>query len=172
MELTCRTLNMSDAALLQELLESNPSYSRRVSGRDPHPDDSRTILTARPPGMNSESKYAWGIWESGKLIACVDVVRGYPRAEVAHIGLLIVAGDQSRRGVGRQTYERVLKEIRTWSEVAAVHLGIVATNAEAAEPFWESLGYLRTGESKPYVDGAVDSIVTFWESPLLGTIPA
>lgn len=158
-----RKMNLSDAAELQGLLESNPGYTRRVSGRDPQSNDSQAILTALPPGINVDAKHAWGLWEDKRLVAFVDVIRGYPGPEVTFIGLLVTAGDQSRRGLGRSIYEYVLAEIRRWQGISVVRLGIVASNAEVAEPFWRSLGFARTGESKPYIDGTVTSTVTLWE---------
>lgn len=167
MDVAYRKLNLSDLASLQGLLESNPGYSRRVSGREPHSDDSHAILTALPPGIDDkDAKHSWGLWEHGRLVAFVDVIRGYPSPNVAYIGLLLTAGDQSRRGLGRAAYGFILGEIREWKGVTAVRLGIVASNAEAAEPFWQSLGFTRAGEVKPYVDGTVTSTVTFWECSL------
>lgn len=158
-----RKLTLSDAAELQGLLESNPGYTRRVSGRDPQRRDSQAILGALPPDINEDAKHAWGLWEGERLVAFVDVIRGYPGPEVAYIGLLVTSGDQSRSGLGKTVYEYVLGEIRRWHGISVVRLGVVASNAEAAEPFWQSLGFARTGESKPYVDGTVTSTVTIWE---------
>ncbi|WP_074713493.1 GNAT family N-acetyltransferase [Arthrobacter alpinus] len=96
----------------------------------------------------------------------MDVIRGYPSPNVAYIGLLMTAGGQSRRGLGREIFKFVLGEIRRWHGVSVVRLGIVASNAEVAVPFWQSLGFARTGESKPHVDGPVSSTVTLWEYPI------
>ena len=47
-----------------------------------------------------------------------------------------------------------------------LRLGIVATNAEVAEPFWTALGYRPTGETAPYSAGDVVSSTAIWERDL------
>lgn len=158
-----KKLVLRDVASLQTLLESNSGYSHRVSGRAPQSVDGHAILTVLPPGTNMVDKHAWGLWEDGKLVAFADVIRGYPSSNVAYIGLLMTAGGQSRRGLGRAMFGLVLGEINVWHGVSVVRLGIVEANAEVAAPFWQSLGFAPTGELKPHADGSVSSTVTLWE---------
>lgn len=158
-----RKLGLRDVASLQALLESNSGYSHRVSGRDPQSADGHAILTVLPSGTNMVDKHDWGLWEDGQLVAFADVIRGYPIPNIAYIGLLMTAGGQSRHGLGRAMFGLVLGEIRAWHGVSVVRLGIVESNAEVAAPFWQSLGFAPTGESKPHVDGPVASTVTLWE---------
>lgn len=50
--------------------------------------------------------------------------------------------------------------------VERLRLGVVATNASVAEPFWRALGYEPTGEEQPYRYDHLVSTVALWERPL------
>lgn len=56
--------------------------------------------------------------------------------------------------------------MRSVPGVGRLRLGIVATNAAVAEPFWRALGYTPTGETKPYRYDHLESTVALWERPL------
>ncbi len=156
----------ADTEALQSLLESNPGYTQRISGRDPGPGDARIILTTLPPETGPDSKYCWGMWEDGRLVAFADVIRGYPQPAVAHIGLLISSGGSQRQGLGRRMHDYVVDRVSQWAEITVLRLGIVETNAGVAAPFWRSCGYAETGEVKSYTDGEVHSVVAVWERPV------
>lgn len=159
-----------DVAALQALLESAPDYTRRVTGHDPGPDDAHEVLTGLPPGLGRQDKMGLGLWADrpAGLVAFADVLRGWPRPGVAHIGLLVVHGQRRGQGLGRAMHDRVVEHLACWGEVDTLRLAIVATNAEAAQPFWELLGYRPTGEVKPYDSGAVSSSAAIWERRLTG----
>jgi GNAT superfamily N-acetyltransferase len=156
-------------AALQALMESVPGYTRRVTGRGPDPADAAEVLHALPPGHPPERKVCLGLWEGGgpsALLAFADVLHGWPRPGAAHIGLLAVHGQHHGRGLGRRLHDEVVALAATWRGVTRTRLGIVATNADAAEPFWRSLGYRPTGEVRPYESGRVSSTSTIWEREL------
>jgi len=166
-----RRLHLADArdiAALQALLESAPDYARRITGKDPQPSDAREVLTALPPGLEIGRKLAIGLWceRTEALLGFADVLRGWPRPAVAHIGLLVVHGAHRGTGVGRALHDVVVEQGLAWGEIDTLRLGIVATNATVAEPFWRSCGYAPTGEVKPYAAGTVTSSTAIWERSL------
>lgn len=157
-----------DVEALQALLESAPDYSRRITGNDPRPSDSREVLEALPPGFDSRCKLDIGLWGEypDQLIGFADVLHGWPRSHVAHIGLLVVHAAHRGRGIGSQLHDGVVERAVHWGDVDVLRLGIVATNAAVAEPFWQALGYRPTGEVTPYVSGDVRSLTAIWERAL------
>jgi len=161
-----RLLSTADAAALQVLLESVPDYTMRVSGREPGSSDALHELTARPPGVPVERKLGLGLWDGDSLVGFADLLIGCPREHVAWIGLLITHGGRHGRGLGRALHHEVVRVARGTPGIDAIGLGIVATNAAAAEPFWTALGYRPTGATKPYEDGTVTSSVAVWELEL------
>lgn len=158
-----------DVEALQALLESAPDYSRRITGNDPRPSDSREVLEALPPGLDPRRKLDIGLWseDSGQLLGFADVLHGWPQPRVAHIGLLVVHGAHRGRGLGSQLHDGVVERAVQRGDVDILRLGIVATNAPVAEPFWQALGYRPTGEVTPYASGDVSSSTAIWERPLI-----
>lgn len=47
-----------------------------------------------------------------------------------------------------------------------LRLAIVATNKDEAELFWRRLGYLPTGDEKPYETESLKTVAHIWERPL------
>jgi GNAT superfamily N-acetyltransferase len=165
-----RDLDQDDVEALQGLIESFPAYTEKITGHPPSPSDALSVLIAVPPGFNPEGKRTIGIWEGEELIAFADVLLGYPDPETAYIGLLIVHGSRHGEGLGRELHKAVLKRIRQETVAQQIRLGIVETNADAAEPFWSALGYAPTGETKPYRYDKLRSTVTIWERPLKSAV--
>ena len=89
------------------------------------------------------------------------MIRGWPRTDTAHIGLLLVAERHQRRGYGRAAYDAIEQEAHGWG-AKRMRIGVVRTNEEVL-PFWEKLGFAPTGEVKPYRYGPVVSEVLILE---------
>ncbi|AOX66195.1 hypothetical protein BJK06_10910 [Curtobacterium sp. BH-2-1-1] len=173
-----------DVAALQDLLESVPDYALRITGYPPGPSDGLSALLSVPDGFDPAGKVGLGLWEGERLVAFADVLLGYPSPSVAYIGLLVVRGGEQGRGLGRAMHDAVVERVRAASgrsgvgrsgversrlerlRVERLRLGIVASNASVAEPFWRALGYEPTGEEKPYRYDHLVSTVALWERPL------
>jgi GNAT superfamily N-acetyltransferase len=163
-----RDLEQDDVDALQELIESFPTYAERITGHPPGPSDALSALISVPPDFDPSGKRGIGLWEDGVLIAFADVLFGWPDPSTAYIGLLIVHGARQGQGVGRRLHDAVLERVRRETGAERVRLGIVERNAEQAEPFWRALGYVPTGEVKPYQYDNLESTVSRWERPVLG----
>jgi GNAT superfamily N-acetyltransferase len=163
--LRLRRLTTGDLAELQALLEADPDYVRRVTGADPGPGEAADLLTGRPPGLPAERKVLLGAYDDHGLAAIVDVLRGWPDAATAPIGLLQVYADRKRQGVGRRTHDLLLELVEGWPEITVLRAAIVAINAAGAAPFWADLGYRPAEPPKPYQAGPVATTVTAWTRP-------
>jgi GNAT superfamily N-acetyltransferase len=161
-----------DVAALQDLLESVPDYALRITGYPPGPSDGLSALLSVPDGFDPVGKVGLGLWEGERLVAFADVLLGYPSLSVAYIGLLVVRGGEQGRGLGRAMHVAVVERVRAASGRSGMErsrrlrLGIVASNASVAEPFWRALGYEPTGEEKPYRYDHLVSTVALWERAL------
>lgn len=158
-----RDLGTGDVAALQSLLESVPDYATRITGYPPGPSDALSALMALPPGFDATGKHAMGLWDGTELVAFADVLFGYPDRSVLYIGLLVVHGAHQGTGLGRGLHDAILDRASTAGTVERIRLGIVATNAAVAQPFWQRLGYRPTGEQKPYRYEHLTSTVALWE---------
>lgn len=169
---TVRDLNperSDDVVALQQLLESAPDYSLRVSGVAPTGSAGRDALTVRPEGFPREQKFGIGVWsdDGRQLLGFADVLRGWPEAQTAHIGLLLVHGDSRGIGIGRAVHDAVVHRASEWGGIELLRLNTVESNATAAAPFWRALGYRSTGATAEYRSGSVTSSTMVWERALL-----
>lgn len=125
------------------------------------------MLTIAPPMCGEDDKHVLGLFDDDTLLAVTDVIRGYPTAEHAFIGLLQVTPDRRGLGLGGLLHERVLDYVgRQMPGVNRMRLGIVATNRDVAEPFWLRMGYAATGETRPWSQGTVVSTTLLYERPV------
>ncbi|WP_237223938.1 GNAT family N-acetyltransferase [Rothia nasisuis] len=159
------TLAPTQADLVQALYDQNPDYFLRISGRPAEPDSALENLTVFPPGL-SHSPVLLGAFDGGRLVGVLIAVLGFPSAEFAHVALALVDGQARGRGVGRALHEAYLGAVRQHPNISILRLGIVATNAEIAEPFWRALGYIPSGEVKDFSQGDVISTVEVFTRPV------
>ena len=149
----------------QRVLDGAPRYAERVTGAPPGAADAQRTYGALPEGKAYEDKFVFGIYAAGgEMIGCADVIRDWPRAGTAYIGLLLIAEQYQRRGQGRAAYRAIQKEIQGWG-AKRVRIGVVRTNEDVL-PFWQKLGFAPTGEVKPYRYGPVVSEVLILEKDI------
>jgi GNAT superfamily N-acetyltransferase len=135
---------------LQRVLEAAPSYAERVTGVPPGQADAQSMYSVLPPGKGYEDKFVFGIYLEKMMIGCADLIRGYPDEQTALLGLLLMAEPYQGKGFGKSAYRAIEDYIRHWGpDWKRVRIGVVRTNEEVL-PFWTKLGFLRTGEVKPY----------------------
>ena len=98
------------------------------------------------------------------MIGCADLIRGYPDEHTALLGLLLVAEPYQRRGSAHSHTDR--RYIRGWGpDWKRVRIGVVRTNEEVLT-FWTKLGFVATGEVKPYRYSNMSSETVVLEKPL------
>jgi GNAT superfamily N-acetyltransferase len=153
-----------EMAAMQRVLEGAPTYAERITGAPPGAADAQSTYSILPEGKGYEDKFVYGIYDGEQMIGCADVIRAWPRPDTTHLGLLLIAQAQQRRGHGRVAYQLIEAQIRAWG-AKRVRIGVVGTNAEVM-PFWRKVGFAPTGERRPYKYGPVESHVTVMEKPL------
>src|SRR2546423_5778588 len=153
-----------EMAALQRVLEDAPRYAERITGAPPGPADAQSTYSVLPEGKGYDDKFVYGVYDGDQMIGCADVIRHWPRPGTAHIGLLLIAEGHERRGHGRVAYEALEREARGWG-AKRLRIGVVATNEDVL-PFWRKLGFVPTGEVKPYRYGPIQSQVTVLEKPI------
>ncbi|WP_237193885.1 GNAT family N-acetyltransferase [Rothia nasimurium] len=86
--------------------------------------------------------------------------------QIETLALAQADGQARGRGVGRALHDTYLGAVRQCSNISTLRLGIVATNAEVAEPFWRAIGYTPSGEVKDFSQGDVVSTVEVFIRPV------
>jgi ribosomal protein S18 acetylase RimI-like enzyme len=162
-----RAIAPAEVDALQELIESDSGYTERITGYPPGPADAQSLLMMRPEGLPEESKKVFGFWDDERLVAVVDLLRGYPNEHTAFIGLLQVHGQHQGRGAGAAAYREMERYVeREWPEVRTLRLAVVETNAQQAQGFWVRQGFEATGEVKPYKYDKLESVARLYEKRL------
>lgn len=160
-----RPIEADQVESLQELIESDPGYTERITGYPPGPADAQSLLTMCPPDLAETAKLVLGAWQGDELVAVVDLLRGYPEDGTAFIGLLEVHGKHQCRGLGATTYGLVEQLVAShWPEIHKFRLAVVDTNADAAK-FCITMGFEPTGEAKPYRYDKLESTARLYEKP-------
>ena len=85
---------------LQRVIEEAPTYAHRITGTSPGPAEAQSTYTILPEGKSHEDKFVFGVYRAGGMVGCADLIRGYPDAATAVLGLLLVSENHQRRGIG------------------------------------------------------------------------
>jgi GNAT superfamily N-acetyltransferase len=155
----------ADMTALQRVLEAAPGYAERVTGLPAGAADAQSTYSILPPGKSYDDKFVLGVFAGSRMIGCADLIRGWPRPDTAHVGLLLLAEPYQGKGHGRRAYEALEACIRGWGTCSRIRIGVVETNAQAL-PFWQRIGFAPTGEIKPYSYAGVRSQVVILERQL------
>jgi len=167
---TIRLLEGAPAEMreLQRVLEEAPVYAHRITGVPPGRADAQSTYTALPDGKSYADKFVFAINRESEMVGCADLIRGYPDAATALLGLLLVSEMHRREGIGSRAYALLEQYIRDWRTCHRVRIGVVRSNAEVIA-FWTRLGFEPTGEVKPYRHGPVASETVVFQKSLPGT---
>jgi uncharacterized protein len=155
----------SDMNLLQDLLETAADYYNAITGYPPGQAENQTLYSSLPEGKAYEDKFLYGLFDGETLVACADVIRDYPRAGVAEIGILIVRKCLRRRGYGARAMAGIEEKARHWPTVARLRCEIPAILTEAIA-FLQFMDFDATGEKRPYEYSHVSSEQLAFEKQL------
>ncbi len=136
-----------------------PGYWTLIEGGLVSSEAGTGTFAALPPLREFSDKRIFAIRESEEAapIGCIDVVRGFPNASTAVLGLLLISESHQRRGLGTDAFEALRVWIaREWPEMKRIRIGVVAVNLDAIA-FWKRLGFRENGERRKYQAGTVDS---------------
>ena len=139
---------------LQRVLDDSPGHAERMTGAPPGAADAQSVFTVLPDGKGYDDKFVFGIEDGGAMVGCIDVIRGYPDDGTAHVGLLLIAEAHRNRGLGSAACAARERIVSGWPGCATVRLGVLRDNRRA-HAFWTRLGFVASGEAKPYRCGPV-----------------
>ncbi|HFR3977785.1 TPA: GNAT family N-acetyltransferase [Streptococcus suis] len=139
-----RKLTEADLEQVLALYQTNPLYFEHFPPL-PSLESLANDLVDCPPGKSLSDKYFLGFWEHNRLVAILDLIDGYPTAEIAYIGLFMVDANLSSQGLGSRIMAELLSQLATYFK--KVRLGYVESNPQSSY-FWSKVGFCPTGEIK------------------------
>jgi GNAT superfamily N-acetyltransferase len=132
-------LGPSDLPRLKDLCLACSAFYELIEGQPANEATAAEILGPLEPKYAHGTKHVWGVEVDGGLIAVAELLQGHPSVHDWYIGLLLVAPEQRRRGMGTQ----VCKAISDWMRIRGamtVRLVVHKQNL-VARTFWEQQGF-------------------------------
>lgn len=139
-----RKLVDADLEQVLALYQTNPLYFKHFPPL-PSLESLANDLVECPPGKELSDKYFLGFWDKERLVAILDLIDGYPTAEIAYIGLFMVDSRLAGQGLGSNIIAELLSQLAT--HFKKVRLGYVESNPQSSH-FWSKVGFCPTGEVK------------------------
>ncbi|HEM3588175.1 TPA: GNAT family N-acetyltransferase [Streptococcus suis] len=139
-----RKLVDADLEQVLALYQTNPLYFEHFPPL-PSLESLANDLVDCPPGKELSDKYFLGFWDKERLVAILDLIDGYPTAEIAYIGLFMVDARLAGQGLGSKIIAKLLTQLA--SHFKKVRLGYVESNPQSSH-FWSKVGFCPTGEVK------------------------
>lgn len=139
-----RKLADADLEQVLALYQTNPLYFEHFPPL-PSMESLANDLVECPPGKELSDKYFLGFWDKERLVAILDLIDGYPTAEIAYIGLFMVDSRLAGQGLGSKIIAELLSQLAT--HFKKVRLGYVESNPQSSH-FWSKVGFCPTGEVK------------------------
>lgn len=146
----------ADRDAILGLLTEARDYYQLWLGRDPLPEDVEEMLTAGPPGCDPAVSHRLGLWgdgPDGDLLGVAELSFGFPTAEDAYLGLMILAPRARSRGQGVAFLARVEALARARG-CARLYLAVLEANPRG-RAFWERMGFASTGISREMEENGI-----------------
>jgi GNAT superfamily N-acetyltransferase len=139
-------LDPADRPAILALLREARDYYQLWLGRDPEEADVEDVLTAGPPGCDPAQSHRLGLWEAGRLCGVAELSFGFPMAEDAYLGLMILAPSARGRGQGAGFLAHIEGLARARA-CPRLYLGVLEANPRG-RAFWSRQGFAPTGVSR------------------------
>ena len=104
-----RKLTEADLEQVLAFYQTNPLYFEHFPPL-PSLESLANDLVECPPGKGLSDKYFLGFWDKERLVAILDLIDGYPTAEIAYIGLFMVDSRLAGQGLGSKIIAELLSQ--------------------------------------------------------------
>ncbi len=137
---------------LQAVYAACPAYWAMYGLLEPSAEQAAADLKA---ANETPGRYILGIVQrvdaqdptaGAELIGIIDFRLQWPDADLAYIGMLMVAQPYQRQGVAVQAWSLLAPWLASSAGVSRVRVGVEQFNVGALK-FWQQLGFVLTGES-------------------------
>ena len=133
-----RPLGEVDTETILELYKGDPLFYQYCEAK-PSREQVFEDMYMTPPETSLSSKYYIGFFQAGELIAVMDLIDGYPKPEIAYIGLFMVKAHHQGKRIGSS----IIHETEDYLErngMQAIRLAINKGNPQSSH-FWSKNGY-------------------------------
>ncbi len=132
-------LTNADLPRLLHLCRSCADFYELVEGQSPNDDTAAEIVGPLDAKYALGTKHVWGVEKEGALIAVAELFESYPSAHDWYIGLLLIAPEHRRQGIGAQLCAALVRWMG--QRGAALVRLVVHQQNPGARAFWERQGF-------------------------------
>ncbi len=142
----------NDAAHLQILFDQCADFFMMTNGAPAAPTTAAEEFTDVPDSKTPEDISAFGLIDDhGHLIGTLIGVQQYPDADTWWIGLMLLAPEYRRQGLGRDFY-RAFEQWIGQQDYQFIALCAISSNT-AGRQFWQRMGFEERRKTPPRVYG-------------------
>lgn len=134
-----RRLDESDANEILGLCEKNTQFYRYCEASATR-EQVINDLHITPPGIELKDKYYIGFYQDENLVAVMDLIDGYPEADIAFIGFFMMNIELQGQGIGSSIIQEVADHLKA-SGKTAIRLAIDKGNPQSTH-FWKKNRFL------------------------------
>ncbi|MCR4632943.1 MAG: GNAT family N-acetyltransferase [Erysipelotrichaceae bacterium] len=138
-----RKMEDADAESILHLCLGNAQFYRYCAAK-PTMEQVLNDLHITPPEIPMSDKYYVGFYEDKTLAAVMDLIDGYPDADIAFIGFFMMDHRYQGKQIGSAIIDEVSDYLRSIGK-RAVRLGIDEGNPQSTH-FWKKNGFAVIAE--------------------------
>ena len=131
-------LTEADAGEVLAIYRGNPQYFEYSDAR-PTLEQVVDDMSITPPGIDSSSKYYVGFYQDGVLVAVMDLIDGYPQADVGYVGFFMMNAAYQGKELGSAIVAEAVAYLKTVGK-NSLRLAIEKDNPQSNR-FWEKNGF-------------------------------
>ena len=133
-----RILEESDVETLARICKQNTVFYEYTEAR-PTKENILNDMKATPQGITMEDKYYFGFFDDRELIAIMDLIDGYPKAEIAYIGFFMMNPQYQGKQKGTAIIAEAIDYLQSTGKTS-VRLAIDKGNPQSTH-FWKKNGF-------------------------------
>ncbi len=133
-----RILEQSDVDMIREICEQNIIFYKYTEAR-PTRENILNDMQATPPGIDLSAKYYFGFFDDQQMVAIMDLIDGYPKAEIVYIGFFMMNLQYQGRQIGTAIIGEVIDYLQSTGKTS-VRLAIDKGNPQSTY-FWKKNGF-------------------------------
>lgn len=131
-------LEEADIEMLVEICKQNTFFYEYTEAR-PTKENILDDMKATPPGIDMQDKYYFGFFDGRELVAIMDLIDGYPKAEIAYIGFFMMNPQYQVKQIGTAIIDEVIDYLLSTGKTS-VRLAIDKGNPQSTH-FWKKNGF-------------------------------
>ena len=136
----------TDLERVEAFYAAAPDYWLLAEGAMDGPEKAREFFTDCPPGCDPAASHRLGLFLGDRLSGLAELSFGFPRAEDAYLGLMIL-GPWAQGGGHGAGFLAHVEALARQAGCPCLYLGVLDRNPRG-RAFWEREGFQPTGDAR------------------------